>query len=38
MLFAKAILSQMSIKGRGVLYHLMRNAAGRNKAAADRLL
>jgi hypothetical protein len=37
MLFGKAILDQMTINGRDDIYHLMRNAAGRNKAAANRL-
>jgi hypothetical protein len=37
MLFGKAILRQMSIVARRDLYHLMRIAAGRNKAAIDRL-
>jgi hypothetical protein len=37
MLLGKAIFAQMTIIKRGEIYHLMSSAAGRNKAAVDRL-
>jgi hypothetical protein len=37
MLLGKVIFDQMRFNWCGAYYHLMASAAGRNKAAADRL-